>query len=939
MNMKSMLVLIQYITIVGMLIECMVVFKRWRSKIHGYLFFSCMAAMVHGVGYLLQLNTWTQDAYITALQFAYLGTIFYSYALFMFITELVRIKVPYLIKVMLVAIHALTYGSILNIKHNELFYTDIEFAVKGIFPKLHHGNGIMHHVHIGFQALYIIIGLTLLFVAYYKEKNNRVKKRLMIVILSLFVQAVFFVIYLIGVPGLSDVYDVTMLGYFFGMIIMLIAIFSFDLLGTGDIAKEYMIDRISEAIIATDAQGVVKYYNSPAAELYPGLAQGGFMNVPDEIVRAVQEGSRIVIDDRIYVPEENSLIRDGIDYGKLYVMADETEHFKYMEELKQQKEIADSANKAKSKFLANMSHEIRTPINAVLGMDEMILRETKEDNTRSYAADIMSAGKTLLSLIGDILDLSKVEEGKMEIIPVQYELSSLINDLVNMIRDRAISKGLKFNINVDSHIPHLLFGDEIRIRQCAVNLLTNAVKYTEKGSVTLDVSYAWEDETYIKLKFSVADTGIGMKPEEMEELFAPYKRMDEKRNRAIEGTGLGMSITRQLLDLMGSTLDVSSEYGKGSVLSFAVSQGVVGKDEIGDYSARYNDLRTGVSTYHELFHAPDARILVVDDTEMNLTVITSLLKRTKIIIDTATSGKDAVALAAINKYDAVFIDHMMPDMDGIDTLKAIRKDGLSKSAPAIALTANAVSGARQMYLDAGFTDYLSKPVDGIRLEKMLYELIPDDKILAVDNMEDAVSEGQSNTELYDWLVKIDEIDTKAGLSNCGSADGYLSVLSVFHQTAEGKATEIEELLKSGDYSGYTIKVHALKSSARIIGADAISKLAADLEAAGKENDTDYINAQTGRLLSMYRELDGKLSALDNQNEDLKDMDPKAMKEAYQTITEIAQSMDYELMDGLLKDIKGYRLTSGDEKTVSEIERLLTDLNWDKISELAQNALN
>ena len=937
MDMKTMLVLIQYVTIAGMMIESVIVFKRWKNRIHGYLFLSCMAALVHGIGYLNQLTSWTKDGYISALQFTYFGSILYSYALFMFVAELVRKKVPYYIKLILLSIHALTYYCVLNIRYNDWYYKDIEFVVRGIFPKLHHGNGFMHHVHIGIQVLYVILGLTWLFVARHKEKNLRTRKRLTTVIMALFVNALFFAVYLIKIPGLSDVYDVTMLGYFFGMIIMYVAIFSYDLLGTGDIAKEYMIDRISEGIIATDPDGIVRYYNDPAAKLYPVLTEEGSQTVPEEVVKACHDGSRIVIDDRIYIPEENKLIHDGVDYGKLYAMVDETDHFRYMEELKEQKEIADNANAAKSRFLANMSHEIRTPINAVLGMDEMILRETKEDSTRSYAADIMSAGKTLLSLIGDILDLSKVEEGKMEIIPTQYELSSLINDLVNMIRDRASSKGLEFDVDVDKNIPHLLFGDEIRIRQCVLNLLTNAVKYTEKGRVDLKVSYAWENDTNIRLTFAVADTGIGMKKEDMEKLFAPYKRLDEKRNRSIEGTGLGMSIVRQLLDLMGSELNVKSEYGKGSELSFTISQGVVDKDVIGDYSARYADLRNGTSTYRELFHAPDAKILVVDDTEMNLTVMSSLLKKTEIVIDTAASGKEAVKMASDTRYDALFIDHMMPGMDGIETLKAIRAGSMNPDTTAIALTANAVSGARQMYLDAGFNDYLSKPVDGAKLEKMLRDILPEEKILSAD-ADSGKNEGDSVPE---WLKGIEEIDANAGLDNCGSVDGYLSVLEVFHKTAPSKASEIEELLGTGDIKDYTIKVHALKSSARIIGANDLSELARKLEDAGNSDDLAFIGDNTDRLIGMYRALDDKLSLMDKtdeQDKELIPMDKASMKEAYQTIVEIAQSLDYELMDDLLKTLKDYRLSDEDGNIISGIELKLSVLDWDGIAEDAAKAL-
>ena len=291
----------------------------------------------------------------------------------------------------------------------------------------------------------------------------------------------------------------------------------------------------------------------------------------------------------------------------------------------------------------------------------------------------------------------------MEIIPAKYELSSIINDLVNMIKERAEKRGLEFNVKVSEDIPHVLVGDEIRIRQCAMNILTNAVKYTDKGSVTLEVNFKLcDDEIFSKnimLKFRISDTGIGMKQENIEKLFSPYVRFEEERNRTVEGTGLGMSITRQLLELMGSKLEVESTYGVGSVFSFSVKQEVVSWEKIGDYSSRlYNIMKDEV--YHELFHAPDARILVVDDTEMNHAVMASLLKKTEIQIDMAFSGKQGIILANHNKYDIMFIDHMMPEMDGMETLKHMREDGMNIGTPAIMLTANAVSGARNMYLDA-----------------------------------------------------------------------------------------------------------------------------------------------------------------------------------------------------------------------------------------------
>ncbi len=976
MNTHEILLTIQYITISALFIEILIVFLRWKNPVHSYLFLTCITSFISNIGYLLELQAGSEEAYLTALKLSYAGRVWIVFAFFMFSAKMCRIRIPRGLIAFLVLAHTGIYMAVLTIGKNSLYYTDYSFVPDPVFPVFSHGNGYVHDLLMGSNVLLIIFAMAWVVRAYRMEKNRTARMRLLMLILAFGVQAVSFILHVFGVFSISKYYDLTMPGALFGTIFMLIGIFGFDLLGTREIARDFVIDRISEGIIALDNEGRIQYFNEPVAKLYPefdhffsmktGLVDkkahkkdagdhepekdgSKRIRTPYDIIsnidEAVQSGETLKINDRVYTPEENDLQFKGISYGKLYALVDDTEHYQYMEELQKQRDIADRANEAKSRFLASMSHEIRTPINAVLGMDEMILRESTEKPIRAYASDIMSAGRTLLSLINDILDLSKVEEGRMEIIPVQYDLSSLINDLVNMIRERALKKGLKINVKADEHTPHLLIGDEIRIRQCVMNILTNAVKYTEEGEVTMTVSFEKKDQDHILLSFTVEDTGIGMKEEDMENLFSPYKRIEEKRNRSIEGTGLGMSITRQLLDLMGSSLKVKSEYGKGSVFSFEIEQEVVRWDEIGDYAVKFNDLAGQRHEYHELFHAPDARILVVDDTEMNLTVIQSLLKKTRIRIDTAASGRDALRLAADTSYDVIFIDHMMPDMDGIETLKHIRKSGESRDVPAVALTANAVSGAREMYLEAGFSDYLSKPVDGEKLERMLSEMLPADKLKKPDESgmipegEDTAGAGEDNPEeLPAELKNIKEIDEQAGLINCGSTEGYLSVLSVFHQTAEAKADEIKDLLENGDIENYTIKVHALKSSARIIGASSLSELARDLEDAGKRKDTGYIRSHTDRLLSMYRSLDEDLSGLYGKEEDLPSIDEGALKEAYQTIAEIAGSMDYEMMDGLLKDLRGYALPDADRERIAKIESMLTELDWDGIIQTAGEVL-
>ncbi len=539
---------------------------------------------------------------------------------------------------------------------------------------------------------------------------------------------------------------------------------------------------------------------------------------------------------------------------------------------------AKDANNAKSSFLSHMSHEIRTPINAILGMDEMILRESSESEILDYAEDIRSAGNNLLGIVNDVLDFSKIEAGRMNIIPVEYELASVVNDLYNVVSIRSRSKGLGMELAIDPTIPAFLFGDETRLKQIITNLLTNAVKYTEKGTVTLTIKKLSENapedreslslscpgeqypDHFVRLSVSVKDTGIGIKEEDMKKLFQSYERLEEKRNRTVEGTGLGLPITSELLSLMGSRLFVTSTYGEGSLFGFELVQGVVRDEPVGDLSSRLK--KTNHTPYRVRFTAQDARILVVDDTKVNLDVIRNLLKKTGITVDTALSGEEALKLVAKNAYDVIFLDHLMPGMDGPETLKRMRamENSPSAHAPAISLTANALSGARDEYLKAGFKDYLSKPVNSTKLEEMLFSCLPPEKIRTVSEPERPEEHPEASL-LPVWLLHSAEIQYAEGLKNCSTAKTYRIVLESFYETIRENADEIEKCVRKKDWNNFTIRVHALKSSSRTIGALTLSEEAALLEQAGDRADREVIERDTPLLLAHYRSLLEELSPL------------------------------------------------------------------------------
>ncbi|SKB69656.1 Signal transduction histidine kinase [Lachnospiraceae bacterium] len=612
------------------------------------------------------------------------------------------------------------------------------------------------------------------------------------------------------------------------------------------------------------------------------------------------------------------------------------------DDLNEALEKAEHASKAKSDFLSNMSHEIRTPINAILGMDEMILRESINDDVLGYAQDIRNAGVELLGLINDILDFSKIESGRLTIIPVDYKPAEMIRDLYQMIKKRADDKGLKLVIDADPDIPEVLFGDEVRVKQAITNILTNAVKYSEKGTVTFKISVLELHATEVILEFSIKDEGIGIKKEDIKKLFDSFQRLDEKRNRNIEGTGLGMGITRQLLKLMDTDIMVESEYGKGSTFSFVLRQQIRSGAPMGKPSF---DHQKGSSMKKAAqFTAPDVRVLVVDDTPMNITVIKALLKQNKIEVDSAESGAEAIEKVKENHYDIVFLDFRMPNMTGIETLHAIRKleQNMCKDSPFICLTANAVTGAMEEYRKAGFDDVITKPVDPALLQDKLLFYIPQDMIKI--NMDAALgiesNDDEPEVEIPEGLKNIPFMSIEDGIENCGSAEAFLDTVNVFYSGFKKQVGAIQGFLDAGDIENYTIKVHALKSSARIIGIGKLSTLAAALEKAGDDKRVDIIKKDTPELMQLanvvYKELDYCLGEKNGPDDDRPEIDPDEWIEALMALQGFTEDFDHENLGMILDMLKKYKIPKENRELYENIKEAAVGPDWQKLSDLLKD---
>lgn len=621
--------------------------------------------------------------------------------------------------------------------------------------------------------------------------------------------------------------------------------------------------------------------------------------------------------------------------GLIWYVMQSTIISRQYDEIRKAKEEAERANTAKSMFLANMSHEIRTPINTIMGMNEMVMREDPEGvpkpyflSMMNYAFDIRNASESLLSLINDLLDISKFESGKMHLVEQEYDAQELLRSIVSMIRVRSTEKELTFDVVVDEMLPTRLYGDHGKIRQVVLNLLTNAVKYTSIGGFALFVYMDEREDDLCRIRFSVKDTGMGIKEEDMDKLFSAYERLDEKKNSGIQGTGLGLDISKKFAEMMGGSLVCESEYGKGSEFILTIPQKIVDKTPLGVF-IEHNEAEAN-GPYVPQFIAPDADILVVDDNPMNLTVIRGLLKGTRVFVSTASSGEECLELLEDTRFNVVFLDHMMPGMDGVETVARIREN--DPDLPVYALTANTTL-SEEFYIEKGFNGYLTKPIDSLTLEKTIMQHLPEE-IMEKPTQEDAVEELTEIPDEMKWIYETEGIQVDEGIKNSGGINNYIFSLNLFLDTIDANAKVIRDAYEDGNIRLYTIKVHALKSSAKFVGAMELSKLAESLENAGNKEDIEYIDANADRLLSDYEAYKQKLSRLHEDESSDKEMIPEEeLKEAWMALSDMIPQMDYDAVEMILEQLNEYALPPEDEEKIEAISNMLKVFDWDGMEEL------
>lgn len=843
---------IQYVALLLSFFFIAFVACQKKSALCSHLLMYSIGVLLNGLAYTFELHSGVLEEALMAIRFEYFGLCTATVYAVLFVCELFRVHMKKWIRGVMVGAFFASSIIITTNEYHHLYYADASLEVREYIAVFHMTPGPYYTVHTAVTLISMGVCIGVIFYAWLRDRKWKENYRKYLFLgLAAVIPLMFWLMRMVGT--FKD-YDFIPLGLFCTNAFFILILYFFRYFDVAENAKSEVLETLEEGILVCDEEGKVLYSNERMREILRHKHIKNIMDVMSEM--AAGDEGEFLIGDKCYAVTESEVYEGDRVKGKTWCFIDMTLAKEKEHQLKELHHEALVANNAKSSFLANMSHEIRTPINTILGMDELILREAQNINVIEYAQNIKTEGKTLISLINDLLDFSKIESGRMELTETEYGVSSLLHDVVAMFSIKAEEKGLDFSVKVADDMPAMLCGDEIRIKQILNNLLSNAVKYTERGSVGIEVDWEPSDEGKVDLCVAVKDTGIGIREEDIDGIFEKFKRFDAKRNNKIEGVGLGMNITAQLLQLMDGKIYIESEYGMGSEFKVRIPQRVVDDTPIGDFS--YTEQKKESDTIRETFTAPKGKVLVVDDNLMNRVVVKGLLKQTLLQIEEAGNGEECLAKIAENHYDIILMDHMMPGMDGVETLNRLRnQDGACRNTPVIVLTANAVMGVKDFYLAQGFDDYLSKPISGRLLEEMLLKYLPGDLVIKREaskniNVINAKQEGFRPEEIRDVLA-MERIDFKRSLERMGGS------LSQYRQSAmrlsvlcEDRLRMLHEYIRREDVPAYVMLLHGIKADAEALGVWELEEMVAEQEKMGKEGNLAFLRDKFSLLSAEYQ---------------------------------------------------------------------------------------
>ena len=815
------------------------------------LIFMCFAAAVYNVallGEILPFTNFNLIYYAKCVETIAVGMFQIPFIIFCFQYVGKSINI-WILRVLMFVYGIISFEQFFDLGRG-LHYKSITFIESSTFPRIEVELGVLGICFWVFMVFGpIIVELCVLGYGMYHEKERARR----IAGIGFMLQVVGSVAaFFIGLPIIyATGYDPFMLVTGYALCAKIFLSWRKQGLDIISVAAKSALDSLGQAVIILDTNGKILYFNNQAKYIIEEVNVYLGRNIKDLINFALDSGYAVgphefVKDDMIYHSEWNPIIdSDGESVGQTISFVDITAERMAVEEMKEKKNKADEANAAKSIFLANMSHEIRTPMNAIIGMSELIIEESRGRKVYDMAVQIKKASRNLLTIINNILDYSKMEADKMDLVEDEYYLEELVVDTFNLINIPAMERGLSVNLALDKSLPCKLYGDDGKIRQVLINLLNNAIKFTKRGHIDLTVNGKVIGKE-IELIFSVADTGSGISEENQKIIFESFEQVDKINNKSVEGTGLGLSITKGLVDMMGGKIALSSVYGEGSTFSVSLKQRIVDNRPISEYSIKEEEeTRT-----RELFKSPETKVLICDDNSINLLVVEGMLEAYELDVTTCNSGKEAINLVTKNDYDIIMMDHMMPEMDGIEATNKIRTVCVSKTKKPhiIALTANTYEGAHEMFLSRGFDDYLPKPVDKLLLYDKLINLIPEAKIsFTTEEIEPAAYTEDELAELF-----MSGVDVRMALDEReGSIKDYLKVLELYYLEGESKKRLIKDAYESKDYKNYEVFVHGLKSTSLSIGAVALSNLAKEHEFAAKNGEIQFINDNFFKLCAEY----------------------------------------------------------------------------------------